>query len=98
MGRGKIEHETKREREREKKNCLGGMQEEWGSKILPPSRIHNESMCKGKERGSCTRKKMKRKQLRGSHLEKKKTAKRKQCVEKKIKRREQNVAAFEWDN
>ena len=41
---------------------------------------------------------MKRKQLRGSHLEKKNTDKRKLCVEKKIKRREQNVAAFERDN
>ena len=68
MGRGKIERETKRE-----KNdfCLGGMQEEGESKVLPSSRRHKESMCKSKERGRCTRKKKKREQPRGSRLEKK---------------------------
>ena len=95
MGRGKIECETKRE-----KNdfCLGGMQEEGESKVLPSSRRHKESMCKSKERGRCTRKKKKREQPRGSRLEKKKTTKRGLCVEKKIKKREQSVAAFERDN
>ena len=77
MGRGKIECETKRE-----KNdfCLGGMQEEGESKVLSPLRRHKESMCKSKERGSRTRKKKKREQPRGSHLDKKKTAKRELCV------------------
>ena len=95
MGRGKIECETKRE-----KNdfCLGGMQEEGESKVLPSSRRHKESMCKSKERGRCTRKKKKREQPRGSCLEKKKTTKRGLCVENKIKMREQSVAAFKKDN
>ena len=57
MERGKIEHETKRE-----KNvfCLRGMQEEGESKVLSPSRRHKESMSKSKERGSRIKKKKKR--------------------------------------
>ena len=54
-----------------------------------------ENMCKTKERGNRTRKKKKKELPRGSLLEKKKTTKRELCVEKKIKRREQSVAAFE---
>ena len=77
---------------------LGGTQEEGECKILLPLRRHKESMCKSKERGSRIRNKKKRKQPRGSCLEKKKTTKRELCVEKKIKRREQSVAAFERDN
>ena len=76
---------------------LGGTQEERESKVLPPSRRHKESMCKSKERESCARKKKKIKQPRGSRLEKKKTTKRELYVEKKIKMREQSVAAFERD-
>ena len=57
MGRGKIKRETKREK---MDFCLGGMQEERESKVLPPSRRHKESMCKSKERGSHTRNKKKR--------------------------------------
>ena len=67
---------------------MGGTQEEGVCKVLPPLRRHKESMCKSKDRGSCTRKKKKREQPRGSRLKKKKTAKRELCVEKKIKRRE----------
>ena len=95
MGRWKIECETKREKMDFR---LGGMQEEGESKVLPPSRRHKESMYKSKERGSRTRNKKKREPPRGSHLEKKKTVKRKLCVEKKIKRREQSVTTFERDN
>ena len=40
----------------------------------------------------------KREQPRGSHLEKKKTAKRELCMNKKIEMREQSVAAFERNN
>ena len=94
MRRGKIEHETKREK---MDFCLGGTQEEGESKVLPPLRRYKESMCKSKGRGSRTRNKKKREQLRGSHLQKKKTAKRELCMEKKIKMREQSVAAFERD-
>ena len=54
MGRGKIEHETKREK---MDFCLRGMQEEGESKVLPHSRRHKESMYKSKEKGSCTIKK-----------------------------------------
>ena len=50
---------------------LGGMQEEGESKVMLPSRRHKESMCKSKKRASCTRKKKKKEQPRGSHLEKK---------------------------
>ena len=77
---------------------LGGMQEKGESKVVPPSRRHKESMCKSKERGSRTRNKKKREQPRGSCLEKKKTTKRKLYVEKKIKRGEQSVVAFERDS
>ena len=94
MGRGKIECETKRKMDFR----LEGTQKEGESQVLPPSRRNKESMCKSKERGSRTRKKKKREQPRGSHLEKKKTVKRGLCVEKKIKRREQSVTAFDKDN
>ena len=57
MGKGKIKHETKKEK---RDFCLGGIQEEGESKVLPPSRRHKESMCKSKERGSRTKKKKKR--------------------------------------
>ena len=77
MGRGKIKRETKREK---MDFHLGGTQEEGESKVLPPLRRHKESMCKSKERGSCTRKKKKREQPRGSRLEKMKIAKRELCV------------------
>ena len=40
----------------------------------------------------------KREQLRGSRLKKEDSQERELCVEKKIKRREQSVAAFEKDN
>ena len=53
MGRGKIECETKRDKEDFR---LGGTQEEADSKVLPPLRRHKES----KERESRTRKKKKR--------------------------------------
>ena len=48
IGRGKIEHETKRE-----KNYfhLGGTQEKGESKVLPPLRRYKKSLCKSKERG-----------------------------------------------
>ena len=74
IGRGKIEHETKRE-----KNYfhLGGTQEKRESKVLPPLRRYKKSLCKSKER--------ERERERESRLEKKKTAKKEQCVEKKIK-------------
>ena len=85
MGRGKIKHETMREKMDFR---LGGMQEERESKLLLPLRRYKESMCKSKGRGSRTRNKKKREQPRGSHLEKKKTAKRELCMEKKIKMRE----------
>ena len=55
---------------------------------LLPLRRYKESMCKSKGRGSRTRNKKKREQPRGSHLQKKKTAKRELCMEKKIKMRE----------
>ena len=47
IGRGKIEHETKRE-----KNYfhLGGTQEKGESKVLPPLRRYKKSLCKSKER------------------------------------------------
>ena len=55
-----------------------------------------------KEKKEEAAKREKREQPRGSHLEeeekKKKTAKREFCVEKKIERRVQSVAAFERDN
>ena len=54
MGRGQIERETKREK---MDFHLGGTREKGESKLLPPSRRHIDSMCKSKERGSCTRKK-----------------------------------------
>ena len=73
MGRGKIERETKKEKMDFR---LGGTQEEGESKVLLPFSRHKEIMCKSKERGSRTRNKKKRKQSRGSRLEKKKTAKR----------------------
>ena len=56
MGRGKIECETKRKMDFR----LEGTQKEGESQVLPPSRRNKESMCKSKERGSCTRKKKKR--------------------------------------
>ena len=40
----------------------------------------------------------KREQPRGSHVEKKKTAKRELCMNKNIEMREQSVAAFERNN
>ena len=43
--------------ERKRDFHLGGTQKEGESKVLPPSKRHKESMCKSKERGSCTRKK-----------------------------------------
>ena len=48
IGRGKIEHETKRE-----KNYfhLGGTQEKRESKVLPPLRRYKKSLCKSKGRG-----------------------------------------------
>ena len=74
IGRGKIEHETKRE-----KNYfhLGGTQEKGESKILPPLRRYKKNLCKSKER--------ERERERESRLEKKKTAKKERWVEKKIK-------------
>ena len=51
-----------------------------------------------KEKKEEVAKREKREQPRGSRLEKKKTAKRELCVEKKIERRVQSVAAFEKDN
>ena len=47
MKRGKIEHETKREKMDFR---LEGTQEEGESKVLLLSRRHKESMCKSKER------------------------------------------------
>ena len=85
MRRGKIERETKREK---MDFCFGGTQEEGESKVLLPLRRYKKSMCKSKGRGSHTRNNKKREQPRGSHLEKKKTAKRELCMEKKIKMRE----------
>ena len=72
--RGKIEHETKRE-----KNYfhLGGTQEKRESKVLPPLRRYKKNLCKSKER--------ERERERESRLEKKKTAKKERWVEKKIK-------------
>ena len=43
--------------ERKRDFHLGGTQKEGESKVLPPSKRHKESMCRSKERGSCTRKK-----------------------------------------
>ena len=79
IGRGKIEHETKRE-----KNYfhLGGTQEKGESKVLPPLRRYKKSLCKSKERG---RRERERERERESRLEKKKTAKKERWVEKKIK-------------
>ena len=80
-------------RENKRDFCLGGTQEEGESKGLPPSRRHKKSMCKSKER-SCTRKERER-AAKSKLLREKKTAKRELCVEKKIERKEQSVAAFE---
>ena len=77
---------------------LGGTQEEGKSKILPPSRRHEESTCKSKEKGSHTRKKEEERAAKREPLREKKIAKRELCLEKKIERRKQSVAAFERDN
>ena len=61
------------------------------SKVLPPLRRQKESVCKGKERESRTRKKKKGEQPRGSRLKKKKTAKRELCMEKKNKKERAKV-------
>ena len=66
MWGGKIECETKREREKKKGFSLGGNERGRREQGLPPSRRHKEIMCKSKERGSRTRKKKKRVQPRGS--------------------------------
>ena len=81
IGRGKIEHETKRE-----KNYfhLGGTQEKGESKVLPPLRRYKKSLCKSKGRGRQERER-ERERERESRLEKKKTAKKERCVKKKIK-------------
>ena len=65
IGRGKIEHETKRE-----KNYfhLGGTQEKRESKVLPPLRRYKKSLCKSKGRG---RQERERERERESRLEKK---------------------------
>ena len=55
-------------------------------------------MCKSKERGSRTRKKRESVAKREPLREKEDNQERELCVEKKIKRREQSVAAFEKDN
>ena len=73
IGRGKIEHETKRE-----KNYfhLGGTQEKGESKVLPPLRRYKKSLCKSKER---------EREREREPLREKKTAKKERWVEKKIK-------------
>ena len=48
------------------------------------------------KRGNRTREK--REQLRESHLEKEDSQERELCMEKKIERREERVAAFKIDN
>ena len=52
----------------------------------------------GEQQWGLLQKRQEKEQPRGSYLEKKKIAKRELCVEKKIKSREQSVAAFEGDN
>ena len=61
IGRGKIEHETKRE-----KNYfhLGGMQEKRESKVLPPLRRYKKSLCKSKGRGDKREREREREPLR----------------------------------
>ena len=80
IGRGKIEHETKRE-----KNYfhLGGTQEKGENKVLPPLRRYKKSLCKSKGRGRQERERERERE--GEPLREKKTTKKEQCVEKKIK-------------
>ena len=83
-------------RENKRDFCLGGTQEEGEQRAAAFQKTQKEYV--QEQRKKLHKKKERERAAKSKPLREKKTAKRELCVEKKIERREQSVAAFERNN